>query len=52
MKYHRKKLTCPRCDSKMEIKAIIMEPIEVNKILKYLVKIGRAPPNFDIDSLN
>ena len=45
-------LVCPHCGSEMKILAIIMEPVEVNKVLKYLVKIGRAPPNFDIDSLN
>ena len=32
--------------------SIIMEPAEVNKVLRHLVKIGRAPPNFDINSLN
>lgn len=45
-------LICPQCGSEMVIKAIIMGPVEVNKVLRYLVKIGRAPPNFDINSLN
>jgi len=45
-------LTCPKCGSEMQIKAIIMEPEEVNKVLRHLVKIGRSPPNFDIASLN
>ena len=45
-------LMCPKCGSEMVIKAIIIEPVEVNKILRHLMKIGRAPPNFDINSLN
>ena len=45
-------LTCPKCGSEMKIKAIIMDPQEVNKVLRHLVKTGRAPPNFDINSLN
>ena len=31
-------LTCPKCGSEMEIKAIIMDPQEVNKVLRHLVK--------------
>jgi hypothetical protein len=36
----------------MKIIAIIMDPEETVKILQHLVKIGRAPPNFDPASLN
>ena len=35
-------LTCPRCGSPMKIIAIIMNSEEIRKILKHLVKIGRA----------
>ena len=45
-------LVCPECGSDMEIKAIIMEPVETEKILRHLIKTGRPPPNFDISSLN
>jgi len=34
-------LICPLCDSPMEIIAIIMNPVEIEKILKHLVKTGR-----------
>ena len=45
-------LVCSRCGSEMKILAIIMDPGETEKILRYLVKIGRPPPNFDPLSLN
>ena len=45
-------LICPKCGSSMKIIAIIMDPEETVKILQHLVKIGRAPPNFDPASLN
>ena len=45
-------LVCPECGSEMKILAIIFDPEEVKKILTYLVKIGRSPPNFDPASLN
>jgi hypothetical protein len=37
-------LICPKCQSEMKIIAIILEPEEITKILKHLIKIGRAPP--------
>jgi hypothetical protein len=36
----------------IKIIAIIMDPEGTAKILQHLVKIGRAPPNFDPASLN
>jgi hypothetical protein len=36
----------------MKIIAIITNPSEVAKILRHLVKIGRAPPGLDSRSLN
>jgi hypothetical protein len=40
-------LLCPRCGSEMRPVAIITDPAEVRKILRHLVKIGRAPPGLD-----
>ncbi len=40
-------LVCPRCSSSMRILAVITEPEEVRRILRHLLKIGRAPPGFD-----
>ena len=45
-------LTCPECGSDMKIIAIIMDPVEIEKILQHLVKIGRAPPGLDLTNLN
>jgi len=45
-------LVCPRWGSPMKIIAIIMDQEETKKILKYLAKIGRPPPDFDPASLN
>jgi hypothetical protein len=40
-------LTCSRCGSPMRILAVITDPDEVKKILRHLVKVGRAPPGLD-----
>jgi hypothetical protein len=45
-------LTCPKCLYPMKVVAIIMNSEETKKILQHLIKIGRAPPNFDPASLN
>ena len=45
-------LICPNCGKDMKIIAIIMDPEETTKILRYLIKTGRSPPNFNPDSLN
>ncbi|MGA2615797.1 MAG: hypothetical protein ABSG38_20350 [Spirochaetia bacterium] len=37
-------LICPRCRSEMKLIAVITNPAEVAKILRHLIKIGRAPP--------
>jgi hypothetical protein len=36
----------------MKLIAIITDPAEVRKILRHLVKIGRAPPGLDTSALN
>ncbi len=45
-------LICPRCGSEMKLIALITDPPEVRKILRHLLKIGRAPPGLDSSSLN
>jgi hypothetical protein len=40
-------LICPRCGSEMKLIAVITKPAEVGKILRHLVKTGRAPPGLD-----
>jgi len=37
----------PRCGSQMKLIAVITDPAEVGKILRHLVKTGRAPPGLD-----
>jgi hypothetical protein len=36
----------------MKLIAVITNPSEVATILRYLIKIGRAPPGLDPSSLN
>jgi hypothetical protein len=45
-------LVCPRCGSEMKIIALITDPAQVGKILRHLLKIGRAPPGLDQAALN
>jgi hypothetical protein len=45
-------LVCCRCGSAMTVIAVITDPPEVRKILRHLVRIGRAPPGLDPSSLN
>jgi hypothetical protein len=45
-------LVCPRCGNRMDLIAVITDPPEVRKILRHLLKIGRAPPALDPSSLN
>jgi len=35
----------------MNVLAVIMDPVEVDKILRHLIKTGRAPPGLEA-SLN
>ena len=37
-------LICPRCGKSMRVLAIITDPSQVDRILRHLIKIGRAPP--------
>ena len=36
----------------MKLIAVITDPAEVRKILRHLLKIGRAPPGLDPSALN
>jgi len=38
--YEVNPLECPRCHSPMNVIAVIIEPEEVKKILRHLVKVG------------
>jgi hypothetical protein len=42
-------MLCPRCGSEMKL---ITDPPEVRRILRHLLKIGRAPPGLDPSALN
>jgi hypothetical protein len=45
-------MVCPKCGADMKVIAVIEEPDELKRILRHLIKIGRAPPRFDPDRLN
>jgi hypothetical protein len=44
-------LICPHCGSEMKLIAVITNPAEVDKILRHLIKTGRAPPDLNPSSL-
>ena len=44
-------LVCPQCKAEMKVVAVIIDPIEVRKILLHLKELGRAPPGVDWDKL-
>ena len=35
----------------MRVLAVITDPLEVDRILRHLLKIGRPPPGLDISTL-
>ena len=39
-------LVCTKCGGEMKVVALIMDPVEVKKILRHLVKTGKSPPGF------
>jgi len=45
-------MVCPKCGADMKVIAVIEEPDELKRILRHLIKVGRAPPGFDPDRLN
>jgi DNA-directed RNA polymerase subunit RPC12/RpoP len=50
--YEADRLRCPRCGSKMKVKAVITDPQQVRRILRHLVKTGAGPPDLDLSSLS
>ncbi|MGA2381020.1 MAG: transposase [Spirochaetia bacterium] len=44
--------TCPRCANSVRVLAIITDPSQVDRILRHLIKIGRAPPGFILAPLH
>jgi len=45
-------LICPRCGNSMRVLAIITDPSQVDRILRHLIKIGRAPPGLILAPLH
>jgi len=37
-------LVCPKCGWDMKVVAVIEDPVEIRRILRHLIKIGRSPP--------
>ena len=50
--YEADPLSCPRCHNPMKVIAVITDPAQVLKILRYLIKTGKPPPGLDPASLN
>ena len=44
-------LVCTKCGGEMKVVAVIMDSVEVEKILKHLVKSGKSPPGVCVDEL-
>jgi len=49
--YEVEPLIWPRCKSEMKLIAVITSPADVGKILRHLIRTGRAPPGLDPSSL-
>jgi hypothetical protein len=43
---------CRACGHRMKILAVITDPLEVDRILRHLVKIGRPPPGLEVSALH
>ena len=50
--YDANPLRCARCHSPMKIIAVITDPAQVLRILRYLIKAGKSPPGLDPASFN
>ena len=37
-------MACPKCGSRMEVIAVILQPTEIRKIINCLARHGRGPP--------
>ena len=45
-------LVCPECGAEMTVIAVIEDPEEISRIMRHLIKIGRAPPGLDASGLS
>lgn len=45
-------LVCTKCGGEMKVVAVIIDSVEVEKILKHLVKTGKSPPGLNGDDLS
>jgi len=49
--YEADPMVCPKCGAEMKVIAIIEDPLEIRRILRHLVKIGRSPPGLNVASI-
>ena len=49
--YETDPLVCTKCGGEMKVVAVIMDSVEVKKILRHLVKNGKSPPGVNGDDL-
>ena len=49
--YEVNPLVCTKCGAEMKVVAVIMDSVEVEKILKHLAKTGKSPPGVCVDEL-
>jgi len=49
--YGEDPFVCRACGHQMKVLAVITDPLEVDRILRHLIKIGRPPPGLDISAL-
>ena len=45
-------LVCRKCGGEMKVVAVIIDPVEVEKIRRHLVKTGKSPPGFCREDLS
>lgn len=49
--YETDPMVCQKCSSPIKIVAVITDPVEVKKVLRHLIKIGKPPPGLNPTSL-
>ena len=49
--YESDPLVCAKCGGYMKVVAVIIDSVEVEKILRHLVKTGKSPPGVCVDEL-
>ena len=50
--YEVEPLICTKCGGDMKVVAVITDSVEVEKILRHLVKTGKSPPGVNVDDLD